>query len=433
MLPLLLIWISVSGAIGCTATTSEYRRASLAVGDWLDACAIPKKGEQVVWPADPERPQRTPANLYHGTAGVVLFLLEAHAATGDRHYLRQARSGANSLLAALSTEKDFGLYTGVAGIGFVLHEVFKATGDEVYLRGAKKAVSLLDHGARKVGAGIQWNDTTDIIRGSAGIGLFLLQASREMKSDRALQLAEAAGRRLLELGRPAGGGRKWAMRSRYPRLMPNFSHGTAGVCYFLAGLYQVTGEKEFLEGARDGARYLQSVSGKGGLVFHHEPGGEQLFYLGWCHGPPGTARLFYRLYRITGEKAWLRWVEDAAHGVMSSGIPEVRTPGFWDNVGMCCGSAGVADFFLDLHRVTGRPEYLAFSRRVTKDLLGRATPRDKGICWIQAEHRVRPDLQQAQTGWAQGAAGIGLWLLKLDAFEAGRRHQVRMPDSPFVP
>ena len=42
-------------------------------------------------------------------------------------------------------------------------------------------------------------------------------------------------------------------------------------------------------------------------VFHHEPDGEDLFYLGWCHGPVGTARLFYRLHQATGDRQWRDW------------------------------------------------------------------------------------------------------------------------------
>ena len=42
---LLLLLLLVSGAPGCAVTT-EYRRASLAVGDWLEACAIQKEAAE---------------------------------------------------------------------------------------------------------------------------------------------------------------------------------------------------------------------------------------------------------------------------------------------------------------------------------------------------------------------------------------------------
>jgi lantibiotic modifying enzyme len=115
----------------------------------------------------------------------------------------------------------------------------------------------------------------------------------------------------------------------------------------------------------------------------------------------------------------------------ASGIPEKQTPGFWNNVSQCCGSAGVAEFFLNLYRVTGELEYLEFAKRVATDLLRRAIRDGDGIKWIQAEHRVKPDLLVAQAGYMQGAAGIGMLLLHLDALEPGRAGGIALPDSPF--
>jgi hypothetical protein len=45
---------------------------------------------------------------------------------------------------------------------------------------------------------------------------------------------------------------------------------------------------------------------------------------------------------------------------------------------------------------------------------------------------VRPDLLVAQTGFMQGAAGVGTFLLHLDAHGRGREPRIVLPDSPFV-
>jgi hypothetical protein len=91
----------------------------------------------------------------------------------------------------------------------------------------------------------------------------------------------------------------------------------------------------------------------------------------------------------------------------------------------------VAEFFLDLHREFHDPAYIDFSKRVTEQILKKAEQSGKGLRWVQAEHRVKPGLLAAQTGLMQGAAGIGLWLLKLHAFEKGKREKIFFPDSPF--
>jgi lantibiotic modifying enzyme len=409
----------------------DYQRTAREAAKWIRSTAV---GDAKVWPTNTADAKSVNTSLYNGVSGTVLFFLELSHATGDRSYLDDARRGADYLVGALEKEKGTGLYEGVAGIGFALTETYKATGEEKYRAAARRAVEILGRRAKEAGKGVEWNEVTDVISGGAGTGLFLLYAARELKDGGARALAERAGDRLVELSRPAPGGLKWAVSPRFPRLMPNFSHGTAGVCYFLATLHGETRKKEYLDAALAGARYLQGVAktdGGGCLIFHDEPGGEDLYYLGWCHGPAGTARLFYRLYRVTGERVWLDWTEKCARGVLQSGIPEKRTPGFWNNVGPCCGSAGVAEFFLGLHEVTREQRYLAFSRELTRDVLRRATADEKGVRWVQAEHRVKPDLLQAQTGYMQGAAGVGMWLLRLDRFERGKKPAIRLPDSPF--
>lgn len=422
-----------------TASDRPYLEAATETARWLRSTAV-KTPQGTIWPPNPAAPdaREQPANLtlYSGTPGVVLFFLELHRATGRDEDLQEARSGADHLLAALDEKPQSGLYTGVAGIGFVLGEVFKATGDQKYLNGMRRSVEILQRTATAKGAGVEWTPVTDIISGSAGTGLYLLHAARELKMPAATELAVKAGRRLIELGQSEAGGTKWAMSPGMTRLMPNFSHGTAGIAYFLARLYEETKDRAFLDSALSGARYLQAVSKTDGdicLIFHHEPeaDGKDLFYLGYCHGPVGTARLWYQLAKVTGDDEWMEWVHKSARGVMKSGIPEQQTPGFWNNVGQCCGSAGVAEFFLNLHSLTGSKEYLAFSERVTAQLLSAATRDDKGLYWLHAEHRVRPKEVAAQTGWMQGAAGIGGWLLRLDAYQQKRQSPLKFPDSPF--
>ncbi len=434
LIVIMVVFPGIKKAYNQDRAASTYLEKALQAAEWITSSAVKIPGGIKVWPADPRALHTVDNTLYAGNPGVILFFLEAYYSTGKKQYLNDACEGANYLLAAAANEREMGLYTGISGIGFVLWETFKATGKEKYRHGVRRCIQLIRNGAKRVEKGIQWNSSTDIIYGSAGIGLFLATMAKELKDPTLHDLAVQAGRRLLELGIPVKKGLKWRMNPDFSRLMPNFSHGTAGVAYFLATLFKETKKKEFLNGALAGASYLLSIAKTGGdacLIFHHEPGGEDLYYLGWCHGPVGTARLFYRLYQVTGDKTWMEWVKKSARGIMESGIPEKQTPGFWNNVGRCCGSAGVAEFFLDLYRVTNDQTYMAFAKKMTHQLLNKAVSEGKGLKWIQAEHRVRPDFLVAQTGLMQGAAGIGLWLLKLDAFEKGEKEKISFPDSPF--
>jgi lantibiotic modifying enzyme len=411
----------------------NYRDVAIDAAKWIRSSRVDTLFGYA-WPADPGDPKTVSTALYSGSPGVVLFLLELHAATGDPAYLAEARRGADELMTKVPSETQMGLYEGVAGLGFTLGETWRATKDDKYRKAAIGTIRILSDKAGDVGKGVQWNNTNDIISGSAGIGLYLLYAAETFKDEKAMWLAVRAADRLLEVGIADNGGTKWPMDPNVPRMMPNFSHGTAGVAYFLATIAKATNGRRFLDGALAGARYLQAIAKTDGdicLVPHNQTDGLDLYYLGWCHGPVGTARLFYQLAQVTGDKTWMSWVQKSANAIMTSGIPEQRTPGFWNNVSQCCGSAGVAQFMLDLHNVTHEPKYLAFAQKMTADLIARAIRDDKGTRWIQAEHRVRPEQLVAQTGYMQGAAGIGSWLLRLDAQQRKRTPFVRFPDSPW--
>jgi lantibiotic modifying enzyme len=420
-----------------------YLDAAVKAARWIRTARI-ETPDGYVWLTGPERPEGfdTVSHLYTGGAGVVLFLLELAKATGDKVYREEAAAGADALIASLPERirldrAESGLYTGVAGIGFTLDRVFQETHDEKYRKAAVRCRDLIHAAATPAGKGVEWDKVTDIIAGAAGTGLYLLRAAHRMDDPASRELAAKAGLRLIELGIPENGGLKWRMDPEFPRLTPNFSHGTAGVAYFLATLHQETGRQEFLDAALAGARYLQSIANTEGdtcLIFHDEPDNKNLYYLGWCHGPVGTSRLWIRLNQIDPKAGWLTWAKKGAKGILASGIPEKQTPGFWNNLGQCCGSAGVADFFLDLGKLTGDHTYTDYSRRVVRNLLKRATPTSgDGLKWIHAEHRVKPEYTYAQTGYMQGAAGIGMALLRMATEEKGGGWGFRLPDSPFTP
>ncbi len=418
-----------------------YLDAALRAERWLSRHAVTTPAG-VTWPADPDDPKSVQNNLYTGSPGVVLFYLELYKVTGDTKALELAKQGAAYLADAANGPGAVtafaggaaGLYTGLAGILYVLERTARAANEPTYREAAVSGLALLKRLARPTRSGIAWSDSNDIISGTAGIGLTLLWAADALGDGDAIVLAAAAGRTLLDNGISAKGGLTWSISPTVPRKYPNFSHGAAGVSYFLASLYEATNDRRFLDGAIAGATYLQAAAtettGGGRMVFHSEPGNEQLYYLSWCHGPAGTARLFHKLGQVTRDRDWTRYVDRLTTATRDMKVPE-RSPGFWNNISQCCGNCGVTEYLVSLYNLTGDTRHLDYARHIAGDTLSRATTDGDGLKWIQAEHRVQPENTVAQTGLMQGAAGVGLAMLHLDGALAKREPFVVLPDSPW--
>ena len=264
--------------------------------------------------------------------------------------------------AALDTRTKPSLCGGLSGLAFVLNEAGKATGNAKYREAAKSATDAIVEAARPVASGLAWSGAPGVA--TDGIVLYLLYAADEFQNDQYRSVAKKAGDHILELAiKEPRGGLSWRGFPAFPGLpkdayFPNFEGGTAGVAYVLTRRYGETKEEKYRDAARQGALHLQTIAavhGDAALIPYRFPDLTDLYYLGFCHGPAGTARTFSEFHRITGEPEYQLWTDRFAQGVIQSGIPEDLTPGYWNVVCKCCGSATVIDLFLGLWAASGAP------------------------------------------------------------------------------
>ena len=425
---------------------------------FLDQCRVDDVGQRV-----PEATETT-HSLSHGTAGIVLFQLELHRATGDHTHLDRAVSAGDAIVADLAGRSFLtcGIYSGWPGHVFVLNELAKASGQPRFADAAVECLERLIGQAEQLGSGIGWvepmpfseitgmtgdREVLDLSVGAAGAGIVLLYAHREGVHDKALGWAIAVADRLLEMSVESDDGPNWLMMADmpFPFTASNFAHGGAGVAYFLAELFRETQQQHLLDVAVAAADYVltQSVPSvpAGGvtsdtrpafLVRHsRESRPPDLCYLGVCHGPAGTGRLFHLLGELTGDARWAEALDANLRGLLATGAPEVRSDGLWNNFGQCCGDAGIGDFALGLYSATGRADHLDLARRCGAVVLDAGEVIDGGRFWSHAEHRSRPEHLEAQTGYMQGAAGIGSFLLHLATIHRSTPSKIALPESPF--
>ena len=297
--------------------------------------------------------------------------------------------------------------------------------------GADRAIARLAELARPDG----WRQTTplnnlspdapllDLTLGAAGVLLGATWAARH-----AVPGAEALGHRaasvLLSEREPTSTGCNWRFAPArqapdYPQ-MPNFSHGLAGISTALALAGHV-------EEARQGAEHLVSLGRREGDAFvlprriPAAPDQDELTH-NWCHGGAGTSLAFAAyehagITDIAGDSP-TTWRRRSLRGIQDAGVPERRYPGFWDNDGRCCGTAGVADVFLDLWQSSGEQSDLDYVLSLTDTLVQRA---DGHPYWRFTEHTAAEPLLPAGVGWMQGATGIAAYLFRVArVLEQGR-------------
>ncbi|HEX4817964.1 MAG TPA: lanthionine synthetase LanC family protein [Nonomuraea sp.] len=414
--------------------------AAVLAARWIRSAAVDDGGGRR-WCANPDPRGRSAlaapesASLYAGSAGIVLFFLELAAATGREAYLEDARRGARHLAATWREQVDVTLYHGLIGVVVALLEAGWALGEGSFEEEAAAAAEHVLRAARELGGGPGWTGDP-AQRGDGGIVLGLLRAAAALGVPGCADVAVAAGERIASLAVP---GHRFGDCPDLPvdAVTPGFLAGTAGTAFLLARLYGVTGDSRFLVAADRGAGFVREVSlvtGRCAVVPHHVPQGRGLHYLGFCSGSAGVARMFYELHRVTGDPGHLEWVERLAGGILQSGAPLRRTPGFWNVACQCCGTAGLLELFTGLWAVTGKDAYLTFAGGLAEHLIAAATdPDGRGLRWYQAYRRLRPGEVSADTGYMVGAAGIGAALLHLDAaLRPGRaRRVILLPDNPF--
>lgn len=357
-------------------------------------------------------------SLYQGLAGVLLALQEAHQHFGDDRYGRAVQRGADSLSARVATLEDCSLYFGLSGAAVALRALGR---DEAADEALRRIWERFD--------GHRWNQMFELLIGNAGIGIGALYAGD-------VDLALAAVTPYLTTADPTPHGVNWAVRPSPPR-SHHIAHGTLGIVYALAAVGEAAGRVDLIDLALAGAADVVSrneAGPDGFLVPHsdppHRPDLIERYSYGWCNGPAGDAQVFRLLARVADDEAWTALGERCWRTVTSSGLPRRLRPGFWDNNGRCCGTAGVLALSCD--RIVEQGDDFGFADTLVKDLSSRAIIDEKGARWSNHEHRLSPSDRKPEGGWAMGNAGIVRELLRYVRLREGEtsRYATPWPDHP---
>ena len=384
-------------------------------------------------------------NFYSGSSGIGFFFLRLYQVTKDKNWLYEAESAAEYFIAhetGLEFYKDiqkkisedrgsvygwaFGYKIGPISEGQFAYALYRETKKEKYRDYAIRVTNTFVEAGIEDEWGIHWSDARDIVGDAGGI-VYLLQMYKETGDGNYLETAIKAGEYIRHFAHQAAKGGtyydlydlKAAGEGEEGAVHVNFSHGSAGIAYLWAVLYEATGDEKYRKLADDIIDYLDgiSVGDDTAVLFpyqdHPKKGATyDKFYLGMCGGPIGSSFPFKKLYEITGDEKYLAWVRRLANGLVKAGVPEKKSWGYWGSRCICCGGPGVLEYFAMLYDFTKDETYKNYANRTADILVSESYVQENGRRWYGAWDREDPARVVSYLGFYIGASGAAGALLR---------------------
>jgi lantibiotic modifying enzyme len=193
------------------------------------------------------------------------------------------------------------------------------------------------------------------------------------------QVAESAATYLLS-GQSAQG--EWTLPPGVEGLsgqsLTGFAHGAAGILYFLAEYAEVSGDKSVKARVETGVERLLARASRDSQSSAYEwpySDTDPVKWKWWCHGSPGIALLFLRLFERFGDRRYA----DIARDSLRQHPPAVRVA----NLGQCHGLAGLGEIYLEATRVLDDTHFHDRAHDIAVTLLSLAERNTSGnASWV---------------------------------------------------
>ncbi|HEX2915075.1 MAG TPA: type 2 lanthipeptide synthetase LanM family protein [Chloroflexia bacterium] len=349
------------------------------------------------------QPEVAGFDLYSGSSGIALFLAYHGHVTGDATSTKLARMAVNSLRRQITgyLNQNEALLPGV----------FDGLASPVYLYTHLSVLwnepGLLDEAtelAYKLGQAIEQDKTYDLLSGSAGALIALLNLYKLRPDAELLRLAVKCGEHLLKEAYPTPEGLGWLNTAIAGEPLTGFSHGAAGIAWALAQLAEITADERYSQAIKAALQYERSqyVAEQQNWrdlrrINTERPAGEaEVFHTNWCHGAPGIALSRLALAGYLKDPSFDREIEAA----LSTTLRE----GFGYNHSLCHGDLGNLEPLL--LATQNRPSSL-YQERLAKitAMISESIEREGWCTGIP--------LGVESPGLMCGIAGIGYGLLRL--------------------
>lgn len=323
-----------------------------------------------------------------GVAGVVFLLARlARFGYGSSATKPRAIRAARWLMEnAPTTEALPGLHFGEAGVAVAIAEIIAAG----YLLRDRRVDEFLK---TALNGKLDWPDIT---HGAAGQGIAALYCGERLRDPRLAERAHACVDFLLATQASNG---SWKLPAGVDGMsgqtLTGFAHGTAGIAFFLAEYAHRFDRPDVQRSLASATAWLVArahrVAHADRLEWSYGTHTRDRWHW-WCHGGPGIALTFLKLYEYTRDARHA----DVARRALRAHPIGVRHP----NLTQCHGVSGLGEIYLEAARVLGEEEWKSRATDIADDLISLAREEKAGgLSWLAEDpYLAAPDLMVGYGG-----------------------------------
>jgi hypothetical protein len=364
----------------------------------------------------------TAGDLYQGTAGIALFLLELYKITLDPQMKKVSRGAINNSLSEIPKHplNSIGFHSGRIGIIYSILSYANYYGDTELINQAKILLEELFRKGEK-------DSYMDIISGAAGVIPALIHIYEENKFDVALDLAFNLAEDLIDRAHLEPCGWSWeTMKRTTIRNLCGFAHGSSGIGHSFIELYKITLNDYYLYCAEQAFsydrqffndkinnwpdfRYFELIDYtfynridelKKALIDNKLLSSKVSYMSAWCHGAPGIGLSRLNAFEFLKNDVYKQESVNACKGTINS-LNQAD-----NNYSLCHGIGGNCETLIIGSKILDDENY--YNIALTKALEGIEQYENKDLSWPCGTSGGQQD-----PSLLLGEAGIGYFLLRL--------------------
>ena len=350
-------------------------------------------------------------SLMSGKTGIALFMFYFAEFSGDKRCYHHAQLLISSVFDEINSGKTFYSFAGgLSGIGWAVNHLNQTRLFETY---DDDPFSDIDQFLYNMMMMEIRSGNYDYLHGALGVGIYFLKVLNE-KRRRSLK------KLIFELDRNSikneNGGICWNSSTISGNKGYNLglSHGIASIIVFLGRMLLekismdktselLTGAVEFLlAGEQDPLKHLSYFPNW--LDMEHLPSGSRL---AWCYGDLGIASALFFASKATSNKEW----EEKAIEILKYSTKRLDlTENSVSDAALCHGTAGIAHIYGRIYNYTKIIDFQHSAEYWFNEALKMAKF-FHGIAGYLSPNSDTNSNYVKQTGFLEGAAGIGLAML----------------------